>query len=843
MQTTTHTSSSTVFPRRRQNKSCDQCRTGKRRCDVQVNTQHVSETASIPGFLQGDDQDTSTFLNFSPCTNCKKWKKACTIEWIKSHQRRQSTTASRRRVLKESASATDENVSHDSRPWAENATNLAGNGDIDTMLSDYLNRSISSETHPDGPNISPISSSMYDSFNGSQDDAASFINSQSHQPVYDFTSLEHRRHYHNNQSVPQHMMDRDFAFETQSSSSLNSNTFGSWGQTMSTAQSVADSQEQDTAPRNRRLSPMLYETGLVGKNSSPFASHFLAEEHSRLYIKQGLLKIYHDSLEGALSCWLTERNCPYASSPFVDERDAWSSKFSNRVVTRVRALDEAYAKSGLLSQGEQKQASNVLNCVVMAFAAQWAQTAYSQQDDISYQLPEHGLFGRNMQKQLWHRANTALSQAVSNPSFRVIFAGIIFSLTQRPMDSADVLQKPSGRRQTDLSSLRQILDLDHGPIFLDVAVRKLHDHQRRRKDAERSSDGRSLAVKAPLALSEVEKQTFGLVFWLAIMFDTISATMNRRSFALSDGDTSINSDDAPVPRLSPAGNSLYCDLDGYSGFSGMNSSQLARDNQVWGNYFLRQQSRVGDIRKQTTRWPCSYTDAAACLADAAPVKVLAYRRVGHLQDLFYQRASAEAIETAIAATLEVYNHWNNSYGRFISDCVANHESLPTRIQSWYILLASHWHLAILILADLIERLDEANMTLPANRTTRQTTEFCTALRFRSVYAVADLGRCSRYGSEDLSFSQSPDFHHAVNKAALLTEPWTVVLVRAFAHAGEVLVKLVLSQREPGLFMDAENIAEARTRLNDCIEALWLLGRKSDMALSAAKVLSEAVNQT
>ena len=200
---------------------------------------------------------------------------------------------------------------------------------------------------------------------------------------------------------------------------------------------------------------------------------------------------------------------------------------------------------------------------------------------------------------------------------------------------------------------------------------------------------------------------------------------------------------------------------------------------------------------------------------------------------------ADAIEDAISATLEVYNHWKNSYGLFIGDCIANNESLPPRIQSWYILLASHWHLAIILLADLIEKMDDLNMT--ANRDIRRTTDFAQTLRLRSVYSVSDLGRCSRFG-EDLSFSKSNDFHHAVNKAPLLTEPWTVILVRAFAHAGEVLVKLVLSRRGAGYLMDAINLAEARSRLDDCIEALWLLSRKSDMALSAAKILQEIVDQ-
>ncbi|KAH0841935.1 C6 transcription factor AlcR [Fonsecaea pedrosoi] len=830
----------TVALRRRQNKSCDQCRAGKRRCDVEVAV-HEAPTISGLNFSSSDDHDAMNVFASSPCTNCKKWKKACTIEWIKSHQRRQSTTSKRRRGSKGMSHAVDDTASQD--VWADGVSNLPQE-DIDSMLTDSLNRSISRETFPDGSIASLSTGTMFESLNGSQhDDSASLMNSQLNQPFYDLTPVDCPEPYPTNYYMAQPMLDPDVAIDGQSSTSYLSDGSNSWSQPISNPQSVVDSQDQESVVQERRFSPPFYGNGLTKKTASPFASHFLAEDHSRLYIKKGLLKIYHDSLEGALSCWLIERNCPYASSPFMDQRDAWSSKWSNRIVTRVRALDDAYARSGLLSQSDQKQASNVLSLVVMAFAVQWAQSPFGKHDNLSTQLPEHGIFGRNMQKALWQKASAALNQAVGNPSFKVIFATIIFSLTQRPIESAEVLPSPGSRRQNDLASLRKILDHDTGPIFLDVAVRKLHDHQRRLKDAERSQNGSHVALQTSIALGEQDKQTFGLMFWLAIMFDTISAAMNRRTFALSDGETSITDDEPiPAPRLATSVNGYSCDLDGYSGFSNMNSAQLSRESQVWGNYFLRQQSRIGDVRKQTTRWPCSYVDAAACLADAAPVKVLVFRRVGHLQDLYYQRATADAIENAIASTLEVYNHWNNTYGRFISDCIANHESLPARIQSWYILLASHWHLAILILADLIEKLDDSNMTLPANRTARQTTEFSAALRFRSVYAVSDLGRCSRFSNEDLSFSQSPDFHHAVNKAALLTEPWTVVLVRSFAQAGEVLVKLVLSRREPGLFMDTNHLSEARSRLNDCIEALWLLGRKSDMALSAAKILQEAVNQ-
>ncbi|RMD39174.1 hypothetical protein DV735_g5955, partial [Chaetothyriales sp. CBS 134920] len=817
-----------VAIRRRRNKSCDQCRAGKRRCDVEF-TVHDLPAVLSPGIPPTHAYELTRHFSSSPCTNCKKWKKPCTIEWIKSHRRNQSAASKRQRGPKGIEDRADNTATQEA--WVDGLSDLS-HEEIDSTLGDSLLRSISGEPLPDGSTACLSSNALFDSVGESQyGGSASVTDTQLNPALYDHTPYSTSCH-----------MDEPMLIDGQSSTTYLSDSLSSLA-TGSNPQSVASSLDKDSTAQQRRLPPRLYKNGLMSTTASPFTSHFLAEEHSRFSIKKGLLKIYHDSLEGALSCWLIERNCPYASSPFVDERDVWSSKWSNRIVTRVRALDDAYSRNGFLSQSDQKQASDVLSIVVMAFAVQWAQSPYGKHDNLSTQLPEHGIFGRNMQKELWHKANMALNQAVGNPSFKVVFATIIFSLAQRPMDPAEDPSSSSAGRQNGLEGLHRILGHDTGPIFLDVAVRKLHDHQRRLKDTEGSQSGRHLALQASPLLGEQDKQTFGLIFWLAVMFDTISAAMNRRTFALGDGETNITDDgQRPAPGLPASINGFDCDLDGYSGFSDSGSSQLDdQESHVWGNYFLRSQSRIGDIRKQTTRWPCSYVDAAACLADAAPVKVLVFRRVGHLQDLFYQRAPVNAIETAIASALEVYTHWNNTYGRFIADCVENHESLPPRIQSWYILLASHWHLGILILSDLIEKLDDSNMTLPANRTARQTTEFSTTLRLRSVYAISDLGRCSRFSNEDLSFSQSPDFHHAVNKAALLTEPWTVVLVRSFAHAGEALVKLVLSRPQPGLFMDSNRLSEARIRLNDCIEALWLLGRKSDMALSAAKVLQEAVS--
>ncbi|KAK0785689.1 hypothetical protein LTR59_010933 [Friedmanniomyces endolithicus] len=572
---------------------------------------------------------------------------------------------------------------------------------------------------------------------------------------------------------------------------------------------------------------------------SPFTSQLLAEENNRLTVKTGLMKIYHDSMEGALSCWLTERNCPYSSAAF-DGSTVWGSDFANRIVTRVCDLDKLYSMTGSLSSRDQQQASKVLNLVVMAFASQWSQTSHGRDAHTSTSpgvLPsqpssatrvdgttnvdsDDDVFGRNMQKTLWQQASKALCEASENTSFRVILAGIIFSLTQRPIDPGD-FQSLNLHQEDDIISLFAILDHDGPPIVLDVAIRKLHDHQRRLEDGKSTPVNGFRTSRPSLQLTGIHKQTFGLLYWLAVMFDTLSAAVNHRSFAISDIDsTSVCAETEMVVDLSASLDNMHVD--------------------VWGAYFLQQHSRSGDVRKHNIRWPCSYNDAASCLADAAPVKVLLFRRVAQLQHLFYNRSSALKVESGIEAAFEVYDRWNDTYGRFIDDCVRHHEDLPARIQSWYILLAGHWHLAVLILADLIEKLDDdAQRTILCNSHKRQSTGCAGTLRSNSAYAVSELGRWARYDDDDSSFSRSPGFHHAVNKAALLTEPWTMVLVRSFGYAGAVWAKQAASESR-FVFTATTNCATgARERLQYCIDALSLLGKKSAMAMCAAQALRQA----
>lgn len=139
--------------------------------------------------------------------------------------------------------------------------------------------------------------------------------------------------------------------------------------------------------------------------------------------------------------------------------------------------------------------------------------------------------------------------------------------------------------------------------------------------------------------------------------------------------------------------------------------------------------------------------------------------------------------------------------------------------------------------DLIEIVDQSELGIEEIRERRRADEFVARVRESNCRTLSDLAGCA-CPHEDATFSKSGEFHFAVNQGAILTEPWTAVLIRAFAKAGVVLLELedTVAQHSP---LDGE---DAFRRADDCVKALWFLGRKSDMALSAAKIVGDALRQ-
>lgn len=820
-------------PKRRQNRSCDQCRAGKRKCDV----------------------DLQNLSSFSACSNCEKWRKECTVEWLRSREDRRpydQQGEQQQMLLGDQDDVDSFALPFSATTWTTNGPSTQYSGSsFGAELTNSLSASStwtaplswSSSSPRSGPTLEgPGFSGQFlpcgdldagcpgvvsDTISGPLCiDNASSLGALS-PATYAIPHMNYSAANGHSMGVYAPSVSDNGAFTNLESECTNviphtTDEVALRGNKRRRRAAIDDERwecEQRTAGMDFLLEPNAFhmQAGLL-RPRSPFSSHFLSEDFNRIQIKSRLVKVYHDSFEGALSCWLTERNCPYSVSMFEDQ-NVWGRSWANRIFARTTALDDAYAEAGMLSRPDQNQAAKVLNAVVMAFSAQWSRPARVHDTDGDS-------FGRSAQKSLWHKAKAALAQASENVSFKVIFAGIIFSLTQRPCEDIGSDENASHSSEDRLSALFKLLDLDGPTLSLDAALRKLQDHRRHLRQAKHLQAG---VRKAPAQLSTENQETFNLLYWLAIMFDTLSATMNRRPFTVGDADSRIGRENMVILRsLSRDETSI--------------TEPTPDDTNLWGSFFLHERSHLGDVRKQSTRWPCSYDDAAACLADAAPVKVLLYRRVGHLQSLFYQEASPQEIEKGLEAVMEVYNYWNDSYGLFISDCLKYHEALAVRIQSWYTLLAAHWNLAVLIFADLIETLEHTGMKMQCNEKTTNTTELTVSIRERAVVQISDLGYHARHSPEPLAFAQSSDFHHAVNEAALLTEPWTVVLIRAFGLAGAILSSRVTAEGPEGE-AEASVVAcsEARRRLKWCTDALTLLGRKSDTAMRAAVVLRGAAS--
>ncbi|KAF2814754.1 uncharacterized protein BDZ99DRAFT_506144 [Mytilinidion resinicola] len=649
----------------------------------------------------------------------------------------------------------------------------------------------------------------------------------------------------------------------------------------------------------------------------------MALSTNQTLMTNGLLRIYHDSMENALSCWLTEKTCPYGitipspallknSNPHESMSEEWGSNWSNRIFARVCRLDRASSvvRGRLLTQSEEKLASKALHLAIMSFATQWAQSSnrstakFSSFDSKDDEVIDDGAepargegssplsteFDRSIQESFWYQARRALQDSAEIESFRVIFAHIIFSLTQRPLNVAAHVRAIKGRRRrssakrfndsawpgasppssestrsghcsatacgastyqttpgvintsnSGVAGLDEVTELEGPPIFLETALRQIFSYRCKLESIERQ---RTIAMKKcaspemaenPNILSTKDRKTFDLLFWLAVMFDTLSAAMNKRPLVVSDEDSDIRDGNLPGQHISQD--------DIISNPSPTYRSMLAKegDSKLWGDFLLRQKHLR--FCHKIARWPCSYEDAASTLCDAAPIKVLLFRKVTHLQTLLSRRVMYEKLEQTILDALQVYQHWNDSYNQFILDCIANHDDLPPRIQSWYVVLAGHWHLAALLLADIIEVIDDGQLGLESQQNVRHSSRLVSKLREQNANVLSDLGRCSCPGY-NLSFPQAREFHFAVSEGALLTEPWTVVLIRAFSKAGYILLNRISHPRpswyERGEIPRESEIAQCQQRLSFCIRALWNLGKKSDMAFLAATALSTAL---
>lgn len=608
----------------------------------------------------------------------------------------------------------------------------------------------------------------------------------------------------------------------------------------------------------------------------PFPENLLSSTNN-VFLAEGLLKIYHDSFENALSCWLTERTCPYSRASEVALVNEAGPDW-NRIYHRVFRLDRVTSPirgRGLTCQ-ENKAVSRALNLAIFAFATQWAQSGqrskakypfdtdsrnqmFTGNAEVSFAYKD---FDRSLQISAWNEARIALQNTAEIESFRIVLAQMVFSLTQRPSEPKEESTETRGRAQghfaarvqTDdvlsdagrdspenedvsicedlLSKLDLAIEGDGPPVHLEQGLRLLHS-LKSRVALSGTLNKSSYRYRKPSRLSmnnldHGDRATIDLLFWLGVMLDTLSSAMHKRPLVVSDEDSDIYVN-APRP-------SEDCIHDSDTPPESI-SSTVAHPEGLWDDYLFGRQR--GLTHHEYIRWPCSFDQAASLLCDAAPVKVLLFRKVCRIQTLLSRNIRGEKLLSAVDAALDVYDHWQRLYAPFIRDCIGSHNSLPSRIQSWYICLAGHWHLATLLLADLLEVIEDTELFARPKDCQRWTESFVRMFRKQNCYALSELADCA-CPSDDASSPKSGDFHFAVNEGALLTEPWTAVLIRAFAKAGVAL----LETKNPldSDVSDATFQEDAFRRADHCVKALWYLGRKSDMALAVGRILGDALKQ-
>lgn len=865
--------------KRRQHRSCDQCRKGKRGCDARF----LQTSRVLQHYAHVEDSEFHARA-IGPCSNCKRWRRECTFKWLESVKtrlaERQEQSQSRSRKGKYIGNVARDGPVLSSNPPCINWTSF-GVCPMDAEKPSEYNWTAfeSLSEHPNSLNEESI---LHTPVNR---DYAVMT------PVTE--NFDHIFNAHDTSSMPSLGALQDLDYENKNWSSPNFAVRSKDAQPHYCHKNVGKKNAAELclsekwhidSPRRLCYSKERSSSGLQS------SSHTLTAEFSRSAFTENFFRIYHDSMENALSCWLNERNCPY--SGFIGRRhgnksmllsDAieseWGPNWSNRICARVCRLDRTSVsiRGRKLTAIEEQAASQTLQTVIIAFAAQWS----PQRNQSGASTDSGALQGRNdssssgicdyaskanisIINNLWNQARQALNSTADIPSFRITFANIVFSLTQKPLNVAEHIRSLSSKRfpsdevhqMPELAGLYKLFDADPSHLFLETAVRQLFSYrfkltkslrqrnfqykdkragpnQRRFNHSElsRPSSGLCRDEATGNVLNAEDEETFNLLFWLGIMFDTLTAAMHQRPPIISDEDSKLSCvTTSQHQSLIP--NEFEIDLDG------MDFGEYTTEGMdVWGNLFLGD-GRIGQQVRNVT-WPCTYKEAAEILSDAAPVKVLLFRRVGRLQTLIYRGAGPECVEEGIRDAFEVYGQWNTTYGRFIIDCMAHHDKIPARIQSWYIILAAHWHLGAILLADTLEDVDRAHLGHETNRESRLRSDVIAVLRHENAAAISDIAQCSLRGEAQYP-PRNQGFHDDIDRAAFLAEPWTAVLIRSLTCAGSILLRKVdisshsihLPQNDPS--------EDARRRCMLCIDALQCLGDKSDMAALAAQTLSDGL---
>ncbi|SPO27557.1 related to regulatory protein alcR [Ustilago trichophora] len=823
--------------RRRQYRSCDRCRVGKRACNAEYES--VAEAIN----------------NKVACSNCRKKGKTCSFQYVLS-------------ILGGVPSTSSSAVQNDMK---------AGSVVMLPISSQHDN----TYDNSDGPSL---------------DDRT-----------------PHRNHHRSTTSTTTlAAASTDLVKTTTTTTDINTGTNPVAAYNVGAQWSLAGSRS-DIDPRASSDPSFMHAATMAAaaaayKNIasiSPMSSTMrITTAIDRIFLNDGLIRVYEGAAEQALQCWITSSNTPY----MLASQDKSASQ--QLVYWRICELDRGARRllghaTGKASR--EREIMDAFHSVVLAFAAQWSPHWISGLADKA-QLSTATVTGYGLNKTsenkvrlaLWQRARDKLQKVANVASFRVIFALILFAWTEKPREVVD-RATAANDADIDLNSENCALDTSawqspaEGSTFLLVAAMrkllsikfKIEGKKRRGMSPWNAPNGKAeggtsmsgapaagisqqssvasvpggdacsssgpaagedddeanenltmarkiqsdLESKAPITSSHGDsgenaavrnvanaaevlrmEGTYHMLYWLCVVIDTETSVLRKHPPVVCDEDSEV--------------------IAGFHGdFANNESSQptepaAAATGQkgIWDDYIIN----ISKRKQQTefaSSWPCDEKKAAATLAFSTPVKVVMFRQISRLQMSFWRRASTQAVEQHIRSGLLIIYHWNQIYGRLIDSCRESHASLPASIQSWYVLLAFPWYLAILLFVEMVQTVDMAGASDKQARCERARSGIFPRLRDRACSDLALLIAAIR----STSFNHlEPRFQYVRDSGGnlLLTEPWSEILVHSITAVVKTEVKL--HEGFCSLFKWRE-LEESHSRIELC---LWALEQLSDRSPSA-----------
>ncbi|KAF2498581.1 hypothetical protein BU16DRAFT_299784 [Lophium mytilinum] len=601
-------------------------------------------------------------------------------------------------------------------------------------------------------------------------------------------------------------------------------------------------------------------TNCVATQNCPTISmqeHRLADKSNKITISNGLMKIYFDTLENALECWIDMETCPYRietdvvlRSHTVDEQTTMSS-FSMTLYNRVHRLDAVFSRQRPrpLSRAEDSGSSKALKLAIMAFACQW-----SHRPTSDFEASDTQEFERLLRLSVWHESQKCLSRWRYCGSFRVILASILLLASQQPLDedelnefredhlhpfaSQDLGAGVSGHSGLGCSGVfanKSIPDLtlfsssfngNEGLQHLEIGLRQLltwrkpitssHLHKQKGADntetTEAPCDGNALPGSQDLS-------DFNRLFWFGVMCDTTSSVLNQRSLIIPDTETFTSS--GGVTRLDM--DSITTTTFGASRWRPHVNhhhppKRMAQSVDIWGSYLL-DVDRIWQMNLVATENLSTSQLRSKKIKQGVPLKMLFWRKVGKLQNMIssheQQPMSSPTpmeVENAIKEALTVHQYWTLNYGEFFTACTREHLNLSIQSRSWYLVLVLGWNMACLILARYIDFVDRNAMSERLGQSLRGSSALTSELKKASAYAIAEAaGVSSGLPTASSSLSAEEDASLAagtsatksshpvlLGQSAILSDPHTDKLVKALEIASEILLDWLRQWRSPAV---------------------------------------------